>query len=92
MAHTLLPAFLNKDEFVVMIDNWGKLYGKRPSELLGIIDNDLTALDFDLAIMAKAMVIEVEGFQNDKLNDESKRLKTQIKNIKTMQRKASVAS
>ncbi len=70
-----------------MLDAMCQRYGQRPSSIIGI-DNEITALDFDLAIMYKAISIMEKDVSTIDSETEKKRLKGQFANIIQMQRKA----
>ena len=68
-----------------MLDTMCQRYGQCPSGIIGI-DNKITALDFDLAVMYKAMSIMNKDISTVDSETEKRRLKGQFAKIIQMQR------
>ena len=84
---TRLPGFLANNNYVFMLDALCQRYGQRPSTVIGI-DNEITALDFDLAVLYKASSIANKEISTLDSETETRRLHGQFSKIKAMQNKA----
>ena len=77
---------LKNDAYINIIHNVGETYGKRPSDLLKI-ENDVLALDFDIAVLSRARTLQKIESEKEKSDKKENTYKNGIEGIKAMQRK-----